>query len=241
MNLLFSKPPNCYIVPSNRSFIGLSGEMNFPWTKFDACLISMQCHLVNWPKGVPIPLQCKEHVHLKAGTKTFGFRLLDNTEHLNILVRALAYSQEAEDAEGERSIIPNSWLSLEIWKNCKACSYCPHLSSLTVSLYSDDQKDVYLNDIGNSAAVIYLDGTTAIKFKDCATWLTDKMKAESKPAICSSRGTKPKRSDLVSKHDSTSTSLHQNSTLREQLWCLLYTCHILGALYLSRAEASRSD
>ena len=108
MNLLFSKPSNCYIVPSNRSFIGLSGETNFPWTKFDACLISMQCHLVNWPKGVPIPLQCKEHVHLKARMKTFGFRLLDNTEHLNILVRALAYGQEAEDAEGERSIIPNS-------------------------------------------------------------------------------------------------------------------------------------
>jgi len=176
-------------------------------------------------------------------------KLLNNTEHLNILVRALAYGQEADDAEGERSIIPNSLLSLEIWKNRKACSYCPHLSSLTVSLYSDDQKDVYSDDIGNSAAVIYLDGTTAIKFKDCATWLTDKMKAESKPAIHSSRGTKPKRSDLVSKHDSTltlhhdstSTTLHQDSTLHEQLWCLLYTCHILGALYLSRAEASRSD
>jgi len=68
----------------------------------------MQCCMVNWPKGVPIPLQCKEHVHLKAGTKTSGFKLLDNTEHPNILVRALAYSQEAEDAEGERSIIPNS-------------------------------------------------------------------------------------------------------------------------------------
>src|SRR5260370_16869696 len=117
------------------------------------------------------------------------------------------------------SIIPNSQLSLEICKNCKACSYCPHLSSLTVSLYSDDQKDVYSNDIGNSAAVIYLDGTTAIKFKDCATWLTDKMRAESKPAICSSRGKRRKRSDLVSKHDSTST-LHHHSTLHKHLRCL---------------------
>src|SRR5260370_12513480 len=165
----------------NISFLGLSGEMNFPWTKFDSCLISMHCQLVNWPKAIPIPLQHKEHACLKAGPTTFGFKLLDSMEHLNLLVRALAYGQEVEDSEGGMSIIPNSQLTLQLWKNCNSS-----LSSLYLSIsllpYLDDQKDIYSEDVGNSAAVIYLDVTIAIKFKNCTAWLSDKEKAESKPA-----------------------------------------------------------